>query len=245
MTGVSNKSVIRRVLEFYKTVNYKTGKGKAEDSGRVGKCAVGAGLEKRGGVVCGFYGLLHFFVREQFFAEDAAELAAGELTALLELAAQGGSQGATAYFPEFGGLYLPGVHLEGGTHGRDEEGACLTGTADEVGFVVEAVDGVDDDVVAVEPEVIGSLGGVEGMDGDDVGVGVDVEQAVAQHIGLDLSDGRSGGHELTVDVTGTDGVEIDHREMADAGTDETFGTPAAYAADTEKDDTRAGELVHV
>ena len=72
----------------------------------------------------------------------------------------------------------------------------------------------------------------------DFRLGVDVEQALPQHLHLGPSDGFGGGHQLPVDVAGADHIVVDDGQLAHAAAHEPFGTPAANAADPEKDHAR-------
>ena len=220
----------------------ETGEGEAEDGGGVGYGAVdlgfggaplvieevlatgtlgGFGTDALGGATT----VVFAEVLEEFFAVDAFELLGGEGFLVAELATEGCGKGATFDLPEFGDGDFGGVHLEGGSHGGEEGGIGLSGTKDEVGFVFEGVDGIDDVVVGGEVEGVGGLGTVDGLDGSDLSGGVDVEEALFENIDFNFADGGGGCHELAVDIGGADTVGIDDGEVLDAGTDEALGTP--------------------
>lgn len=79
------------------------------------------------------------------------------------------------------------------------------------------------------------------LQGCDVGIRVDVEQAFPQHLHLGLSDGLGGGHQLSVDVGYADGVAVHDGQMTDAAANQPFGTPAADSAHAEEDHPRVLE----
>lgn len=186
----------------------EAGKGEAKDGGGMGNGTVGSRL---GGV-----GIVFAKVGEKFLAIDALELFGGKEFLMAELAAQCGSKGTAFHFPELGDGNLGGIHLEGRTHGGEKGSIGLGGTKDEVGFVFKGVNGIDDVVVGGEIEGVGSLGVVNGLDGGDMGGGVDVEEALFEDFDFDLADGGGGGNELAVDIACADAVGIDEGEVLNA-----------------------------
>ena len=77
-----------------------------------------------------------------------------------------------------------------------------------------------------------------------MGIGVDGEQSLAKDVHLGLTDGQGGGHELSVDIAGADGVEVDDGEMLYAGSHEAFSAPRPYASYAEEYDADGGETLH-
>ena len=83
-------------------------------------------------------------VFQKFVAIDAKDLFLEVLLFALELVAECAGEGAACDFPEFGDLDSRGVHLEGGTHRRENGGLGARGVPQQLHLVFEAIDGVDD-----------------------------------------------------------------------------------------------------
>ncbi len=111
-------------------------------------------------------------------------------------------------------------------------------------LVFEAVDGIDDVVERVQLEFVRIRFFVDVLQCDNVGVRVDFEQAIFQHVHLDLAYGFCGGHQLAVHVGDAHAVRIDEHEFLDAGTHEAFCAPAADSAETEDDDALLVDVAH-
>ena len=79
---------------------------------------------------------------------------------------------------------------------------------------MQAVDGIYDVVVGVEVEAAGRLLVIGIACCGDVGLGVDGEQSLAQHLNLALPYGLCCGHELAVDVGNVDTVGVCNGKVA-------------------------------
>ena len=181
---------------------------------------------------------------EQLVTKHTLELLGREMLVALEAVAQGTSEGVALHLPELGDLDACGVEFQGGTHRREELGFRLASHQDEQGFVLERVDGVDDIVIGVETEAVCGVGSEELVNGGDLGSRVDGVQTLTQDIGLHLADGLCGGHQLTVDVAGTDAVGINDGQLLDATSHQTLSTPRANATHAENDDTLLADAPH-
>ena len=175
---------------------------------------------------------------------DAAEFVPRVGVVLLVFLTDGGAERAAAHVPEFGYLHALRVDFEGGTHGGEEYGRGVGGPQDEVGFLLEAVDGVEDVVVGLHGERFGRLGAVGALDGRDFGVGIDLQQPILQRFHFHLAHGTRRGHKLAVDVARAYAVGIDQGQMRDPAPHEPFRAPAAHAAHAEEDDADLAQELH-
>ena len=135
-------------------------------------------------------------VGQHFFVVNTAELVPGIRMVLFVFLAEGRTERAAADIPEFRDLHALRVDFQGGAHRREEYGRRAGGTQNQVRFLLEGVDGVKDVVVALQPERSGGVRVIGLLQGCDLRVRVDVQQAVTQRFDLDLSDGAGRGHQL-------------------------------------------------
>lgn len=99
---------------------------------------------------------------------------------------------------------------------------------------MQTVDGIYDVVVGVEVEATGRLLVIGIACCGDVGLGVDGEQSLAQHLNLALPYGLCCGHELAVDVGSVDAVGVCNGKVAYARAYQPLGTPTAYATHSKE-----------
>ena len=128
-----------------------------------------------------------------FYAINALELAARESLVLLEFLAKGSCQRVAINLPELSLSYHEGVASKGCSHRRNE-GDFLRkgcGTENQIRLVFQRVDGIDDEVVFLQVELIGCFRLVDFLISRDVGIWVDFQQAFAQRIYFHLSDGTA------------------------------------------------------
>ena len=105
-------------------------------------------------------------------------------------------------------------------------------------LAIDGIDGVDEDIGIGEQVVedVCILRRVAFREHCDLCVRDDFQQLVAQHFHFGPSDSVRTGLSLPVDVRRRNGIIVDQREVADAGTQQGFGAPAANAADAEHGD---------
>ena len=109
---------------------------------------------------------------------------------------------------------------------------------------MQGVDGVDDIVISVQPEGLPILVRVGSENCFYLCLWIDFQESGLHRLNLYFAYVSACRHRLTVDIAGRDAVSVDDRQMRDAGTDQSFRTPAADAARAEKDDLRFREKVH-
>ena len=129
-------------------------------------------------------------VRQHLGTPYAFEFAARKPLELAHTAAQHGSQRTAVDFPELADRHLCRVQLQCRTHRRKEGRHSLLGTAhDQLQLVFQAVDGVDDVVVALQVEAVDRFGAENILYGSDFGRRVDVQKALTHSLDLDAPDG--------------------------------------------------------
>ena len=109
---------------------------------------------------------------------------------------------------------------------------------DKRGFVGKRVDGIYHVVETFQLELRRRLGRVDRFQADDLRLGADAAQAVAEHVYFILPHSLRGGWQLAVDVALAHAVGVDHRDVPDARAHKAFGAPAAHAAHAEKQHVR-------
>ncbi len=127
----------------------------------------------------------------------------------------------------------PGVFAAAGAHGRDEGNAALQAAADQVGFGIDAVDGVNEKIVCPGQQPVGGVVMVEFPQRPDVDIGIDVPQPPGGHVDLGPADGAGKGEELPVDVGGSDQVEVHQGQGADAAAGQGLGGKGADGAEAD------------
>ena len=183
--------------------------------------------------------LLRSQVGEHFLVIDAEEGFGGKGFLPAHFLSEGGAQRAAPDREEFGYTHPRGVYFAGGPHGGKERGRAGRCFQQEVHLVRERIDGVDDDIVAGEPEIGPFL--VALFEGGDFCARVDLKKALFQDFHFGLPHGEGGGRELPVHVAHIHAVHIYQGEMADSASDERFRAPAAHAAGSEEDDAGVPE----
>ena len=182
-------------------LDHERGEHVAEDGGDVRHSSVGAIIRLMG-------------VGEDLVAIDAEELAGREGANRLELVAQGAGKRITLYLGELGDLYPGRIEFAGGAHaGEDLYVRQARGGVDEQSFVGQRVDGINNKVESGKWKVERILRRIALLDGCDVGVGIDQEQAFAEHLDLRLTDGGGSGHELAVDVRGNNHIAVNDGQV--------------------------------
>ena len=129
-------------------------------------------------------------------------------------------------------------------HGGKYRGLGARGVPQQLHLVFEAVDSIDDVVECVQLEFVRIRFFVDILESYDVGVRVDFEQTIFQHVHLDLPHGFRSGHQLAVHVGDAHAVRIDKHELLDAGTHEAFGAPTADSSEPEDDDALLVDVAH-
>ena len=138
---------------------------------------------------------------------------------------------------DVGGEDLGGVGLASAAHAADYGKAEGVGVEEEEDFGREGVDAIDNAVVGVGVEELdGAVVAEKFLQGGDVAVGVDVEEAVAKEECFRLADGGAEGDELAVEVGGAHGVAVDEGETSHAGTAQLLGGIAPYSAKADNKD---------
>ena len=92
-------------------------------------------------------------------------------------------------------------------------------------LVLQRVDGIDDEVVFLHVEFVGCFRLLYFLIGGDVGIRVDIQQALAQCIHLHLADGAAGCHQLAVAVGHADAVAVHDGDVAHSASNESLGAP--------------------
>jgi hypothetical protein len=82
------------------------------------------------------------------------------------------------------------------------------------------------------------------LQGGNLGLGVDTEQALFQGINLHLTNGLGGGHQLPIDIGDAHAVGVDNRQLAYATAHQTLGAPRTYAAYAKDNHAFLGDAVH-
>ena len=90
----------------------------------------------------------------------------------------------------------------------------------------------------------GRVGGEALAAGHYLRLGVDVEEAFAEHFDLWSAEGGGERRELAVDVGGVDKVGVDKGEVPHPAAYQRLGTPGADPAQAEDDDFGGGEALH-
>ena len=184
------------------------------------------------------------FVDQQFVAIDAEELVLGEHLVFLEPVSQRTSQRVALDLPELRHLDACGVQLECCTHGREQPGFRLASQEYERRLVFQRVDGIDDVIVAVELEAVGSLFGEDLLQSGNLSLGIDGEQTLLQGIDLYLTDGLRRRHQLAIDVGDTHPVAVYDGQQADAAAHQALGTPRPDTAYAKYDYPLLGDMLH-
>ena len=155
------------------------------------------------------------------------ELATGKRLVLLEFLAQGPCQRIAIHLPELSLPHHERVAAQGCTHRRNE-GDFLrkgSGTENQICLVLQRVDGIDDEVVFLHVEFVGCFRLIYFLIGGDVGIRVDIQQALAQCIHLHLADGAAGCHQLAVAVGHADAVAVHDGDVPHAASQQSLSAP--------------------
>ena len=107
---------------------------------------------------------------------------------------------------------------------------------DEMAFLPNGVDGIDDGMGGRSQEGFRFLPGVEGLLHDHFGVGINEGHSIGEGGGFGVADGRGGGVNLTIGIGDAEVIEIDEGEFADSGAGEGFDRPRADAAEAHDHD---------
>lgn len=184
-------------------------------------------------------------VFEQFLAVYALHLLAQPLLALTHSLSHYGSQRTASHIPVFRHTYLRRVYFQGRSHRREHLRANFgSGQEQKVDLVLQRVDAVDDEVIVAKMEVGSMLAVEDGLDGSDVGFGIDVKEPFAQHLYFRTPYGLGGGHELAINVGDTYIVGIYDGKMPDTSAYEALSTPRPHPTDTKDDDAGGGKCLH-
>jgi hypothetical protein len=124
-----------------------------------------------------------------------------------------------------------------GTATSDDRDLPTVAFRDEQGLVTEGIDGVDDEVVSLIEDLCG--GGFVEKCGNhfDLSAGMDGARALGHRVGFLATDLAVHRVELAIDVGDADFVEIDERQVANAGSGERFDRPRSHSADADHGDT--------
>jgi hypothetical protein len=95
------------------------------------------------------------------------------------------------------------------------------------------VDRIDDVVVLRKIKLFDATARDQVVDGNAVALGIDRQNAFAQHLDLGTIDATVQRVNLTIGVADVDVVVIDERDMADAGTRAGLGGPGTDTADSD------------
>ena len=221
--------------------NHESCELQAEDGRGVCESAAWRCLARRH-VVAGFglgaaYGRL-CAVGKALGAVDAFEFSAGKHARALESVAQRAGKRTTRHLAKLGGGYFRRINFQGRAHRREKcpsrRRGLVCAAQNQVGLAGESVDGVDGIVVGADVEACPVFGLIGGDEASDVGIGVDVEEAPAEHLGFFHPYGRDGGRELSVEIRHGHGVGVHYREAAYARAHKGLRTPRPHAACAEE-----------
>lgn len=133
------------------------------------------------------------------------------------------------------------IELIARAHSAHDGNAQLLAAHDELELSRDRVDRVDDVGEAARQKPLGGVGPEVFLVNLDLGLRIDVEDAVARGLDLSLADGAAQGDDLTVDVRETDRVVVDENEVPHPGSGQGLGGVGAHAAQADDGDAGGGE----